>query len=196
VPRQVAPGGQVDRGGRVPGDHVDDGSGGQLADAGSQLQEQGYAGAVAAVDDYRLWRRGYAGVPAVLRAWRRGAGRRGARGPLARAGSGSKCHWPFICQVITSRCGGSQTSTRPQSHSLPSTPRSYHRPPSRGSMMASAISAWPMWYSRGHQVLNEPVKTRNAFSIGTPTVIVPLIAGIVGVLLIAPPVPGRLRAER
>jgi hypothetical protein len=30
----------------------------------------------------------------------------------------------LICQDTTIRCGGSQTSTRPQSHSLPSTPRS------------------------------------------------------------------------
>jgi hypothetical protein len=36
---------------------------------------------------------------------------------LAWAGSGSYCHWPLICQVTTSRCGGSQVSTRPQSHS-------------------------------------------------------------------------------
>jgi len=42
-----------------------------------------------------------------------------------------------------------------------------------------------MWNSRGHQVLNELVKTRNAFSIGTPTVVRPLRAGIVDVSLMA-----------
>src|SRR5207253_9960762 len=104
---------------------------------------------------------------------------------LACTGSGSYCHSPLICQVISSRWGGSHATTRPQSHSLPSTPRSYQRPPSRGSRIASAISAWPMWNSRGHQVLNELVKTRNAFSIGTPTVVRPLRAGLVDVSLMA-----------
>jgi hypothetical protein len=47
--------------------------------------------------------------------------------------------------------------------------------------MASAISAWPMWNSRGHHVLNEVVKTLNAFSMGARTVVAPLIAGIVDV---------------
>ena len=48
---------------------------------------------------------------------------------LACAGSGSYCQVPSICQVTTSRCGGSQASTVPQSHSEPSVPRSYQRPP-------------------------------------------------------------------
>jgi hypothetical protein len=46
------------------------------------------------------------------------------------------------------------------------------------------FSAWPMWNSRGHQVPNELVKTRNAFSMGAPTVVFPLIAGIVDISLI------------
>jgi hypothetical protein len=37
----------------------------------------------------------------------------------------------------TSRECGSQASTRPQSHVLPSSPRSYQRPPMHGSMTAS-----------------------------------------------------------
>ncbi len=48
-----------------------------------------------------------------------------------------------------------------------------------------------MWYSRGHQVSNEPVNTRNALSMGTPTAIVPWIAGTVGVLLMTAPVRSR-----
>jgi hypothetical protein len=36
-------------------------------------------------------------------------------------------------------------------------------------------------------VLNEAVKTRNAFSMGTPTVVAPLMAGIVDVSLMTAP---------
>jgi hypothetical protein len=45
-----------------------------------------------------------------------------------------------------------------------------------------------MWNSRGHQVLNELAKTQNAFSIGTPTVVRPLRAGIVEVSLMTSPI--------
>ena len=37
---------------------------------------------------------------------------------------------------LRAACGGSHASTSPQSHSLPSAPRSYQRPPARGSMIA------------------------------------------------------------
>src|SRR6266487_1153906 len=105
---------------------------------------------------------------------------------LACWGSGSYCHWPLICQVTTSRFGGSQASTRPQSHWLPSVPCSYQRPPSRGSRIAWAMSAWPMWYWGGHQVWIESVKTRNARSTGTLTVTVPWSGGMVGVVIVPP----------
>ena len=110
---------------------------------------------------------------------------------LAWVGSGSYCQWPLICQVTTSRWGGSQASTRPQSHSLPSVPCSYQRPPWRGSRMAVAMSAWPMWYSAGHQLPKVSVKVRNTCSAGASIVSVPVSGGMVGMLVIGPPVRGR-----
>jgi len=41
---------------------VDDSSSGQAGDAGSQLQKQGSADTISAVDDHRRWRRCHAGA--------------------------------------------------------------------------------------------------------------------------------------
>jgi hypothetical protein len=71
---------------------------------------------------------------------------------LARAGSGSCFHCALIIQARVTWVGGSQVSTRPQSHSLPSTPISYQRPPSRGSITDVSMSASPMWCSGGFQL--------------------------------------------
>ena len=87
---------------------------------------------------------------------------------VACAGSGSKPHSGFRCQASSRRWGGSNSVTKPQSHSLPSASRSNQRPPARGSMIASAAIALPMWWlSSGHQVLKPAVKTSNARS-GAP----------------------------
>jgi hypothetical protein len=70
---------------------------------------------------------------------------------LAWAESGSYCHWPLICQVTTSRCGGSQASTRPQSHSLPSVPCSYQAKVDPGCCQTPVVSVrrsrleWEIW---------------------------------------------------
>src|SRR5215469_5199357 len=80
------------------------------------------------------------------------------------------------CELIrhdrTSRRGGSQTRTFPQLHSLPSTPFSYQRPPCRGSITASFISALPMWCDFGHQTSKRVVKTSKARPAGALTRIV------------------------
>jgi hypothetical protein len=44
-----------------------------------------------------------------------------------------------ISQESSSRVGGSHDSTRPQSQVLPSSPRSYQRPPALGSITMSLI---------------------------------------------------------
>ena len=59
-------------------------------------------------------------------------------------GSGSYCHSPFKCHESTTREGGSYASTVPHSHSEPSTPFSYQRPPAFGSITAASRSALPM----------------------------------------------------
>ena len=41
---------------------MDDGSGGQAGDAGSQLQQPGLRDTISAVDDHWLWQRRHAGV--------------------------------------------------------------------------------------------------------------------------------------
>src|SRR5258708_19147090 len=70
-----------------------------------------------------------------------------------------------MSQDSPSRELGSHTSTRPQSHVLPSSPRSYHRPPTRGSMMASTAFALLILYTaNGHQVPICSVKTCHATS--------------------------------
>lgn len=48
------------------------------------------------------------------------------------------------------------------SHSEPSTPTSYQRPPAFGSITKSFMSVAPMWYSAGHQVISLAVNTSNA----------------------------------
>src|SRR3954464_10092631 len=72
---------------------------------------------------------------------------------------------------MTSRRGGSQACTKPVEVSLPSSWRVYQRPPSRGSMMTSAIGASPMWWRLGHHEVMPAVKTSKAFSgvAGTTT---------------------------
>ena len=42
------------------------------------------------------------------------------------------------------------------------------------------MSAWPMWYSAGHQLPKASVKVRKARSTGTSMVIVPVSGGMVG----------------
>src|SRR5262249_23944921 len=69
----------------------------------------------------------------------------------------------------TTRVGGEYSSTRPQSHSEPSVPRSYQRPPLCGSRIAVNGSTLPMWWERGHHVSNFSVKTLNACAIGALT---------------------------
>src|SRR5262249_2681625 len=54
--------------------------------------------------------------------------------------SRSYCQFPLICQASTTRVGGSQVSTRPHSHSEPSSLRSYQRPPACGSTMTSCCA--------------------------------------------------------
>jgi hypothetical protein len=41
------------------------------------------------------------------------------------------------------------------------------------------MSAWPMWYSAGHQLPKASVKTPKAWSMGTSTVMVPVSGGMV-----------------
>jgi hypothetical protein len=67
-----------------------------------------------------------------------------------------------ICQASTSRWGGSQTSTLPTSHSLPSSQTPYHRPPAPGSSTDFASGDLPMWCSRGHQRSIPAVNTSKA----------------------------------
>ena len=98
-------------------------------------------------------------TPAWPRRPRRGPRSRGARGsrglPSSSAlkvtstwspspGRGRSVHSGVSCQASRMRFGRSISSTWPQSHSLPSSARSYQRPPSRGSRNTSAASASAM----------------------------------------------------
>src|SRR6202040_912919 len=75
-----------------------------------------------------------------------------------------------MSQGSPSRELGSHTSTRPQSHVLPSSPRSYQRPPTRGSMTASTALALPILYNaNGHHVPICSVNTCHATSGGACT---------------------------
>src|SRR6266498_3392371 len=66
---------------------------------------------------------------------------------------GSYCQSALISHESKSRECGSHESTRPQSQVLPSSPRSYQRPPTRGSITASTAFALPiLWVASGHQV--------------------------------------------
>src|SRR5262245_42533869 len=87
--------------------------------------------------------------------------------------SASYCQSALMSQESTRRDGASQTSTLPQSHVLPSSPRSYHRPPAFGSITASTEFALPILYIvRGHHAPICSVKTRHATFCGARTVIV------------------------
>src|SRR5919108_370534 len=88
---------------------------------------------------------------------------------LVFVGSVSICHRGLMSQLITTRVGRSYASTRPQLHSLPSTPRSYTRPPTRGSNTRSAIGTARRLYSGGNHVPMPSVKTVNASSSGAST---------------------------
>src|SRR5215207_2456085 len=82
---------------------------------------------------------------------------------------GSCCQLPLISQDSTKRIC-SQESARPQSHVLPSSPRSYQHPPTRGSITASIALALPiLWVPSGHQVLIFSVNTRHATDGGACT---------------------------
>src|SRR5215207_10256205 len=75
---------------------------------------------------------------------------------------GSCCQLPLISQDSTKRIC-SQESARPQSHVLPSSPRSYQRPPTRGSITASTAFALPiLWVASGHQLPIPSVNTCHA----------------------------------
>src|SRR3954470_11131261 len=83
---------------------------------------------------------------------------------------GSYCQSAAMSQDSTSRECGSQDNTLPQSQVLPSSPRSYQRPPTRGSITASTALALPILYSpSGHHVPIFSVKTRHATSGGACT---------------------------
>ena len=69
-----------------------------------------------------------------------------------------------MSQLNTTRSGGSYASTRAHVHSLPSTPLSEIRPPTRGSNTVSLSSASRRWCSGGHHVPISAVKTVNARS--------------------------------
>src|SRR5687768_1857039 len=85
--------------------------------------------------------------------------------------SGSYCQSALTSHESTRRDGGSHDSTRPQSQVLPSSPRSYQRPPTRGSITASTALAVPiLWVASGHQVPISSVKTRHATAGGALTI--------------------------
>src|ERR1700730_436908 len=74
--------------------------------------------------------------------------------------SGSYCQSAVMSQDSTSRNGGSQERTLPHWHVLPSSPRSYQRPPTCGSMIASTALALPILSTAsGHHVPILSVKT-------------------------------------
>ena len=87
--------------------------------------------------------------PARPSAWLRAARCRkltSIAGKLGRSQSksGSNCQLAPICQSSTTFRGGCQAATLPHWHSLPSSPRSNHRPPVCGSTTTWAISELPM----------------------------------------------------
>src|SRR4030095_15872418 len=83
----------------------------------------------------------------------------------------SCCQSGVISHESTIRECGSHERTRPQSHVLPSSPRSYQRPPTCGSITASTRFALPiLWVASGHQVPIFSVKTRQATSGGALTI--------------------------
>src|SRR5262249_20227081 len=76
---------------------------------------------------------------------------------------GSCCQSALISQESTSREGGSHESTRPQSQVLPSSPHSYQRPPTRGSITAFTAVTFPiLCVASGHHVPIFSVNTRHA----------------------------------
>src|SRR5262245_3314313 len=74
-----------------------------------------------------------------------------------------------MSQLSSTRLGGSYARTRAQRQTLPSTPRSYRLPPTRGSNTVSAISTPSMLWSGGLKLPKSSVKTLNARSIGAST---------------------------
>src|SRR5882672_9867085 len=83
---------------------------------------------------------------------------------------GSYCQSAVMSQERTRREVGSHESTLPQSHVLPSSPRSYHRPPTRGSITASTAVALPILKTAsGHHVAIPSVNTRHATACGALT---------------------------
>jgi len=74
----------------------------------------------------------------------------------------SGCQALLMSQLMTKRCGGSHTSTLPTSVCDPSSPSSYQRPPSRGSITAIFSGDLPMVALRGHQRPSPDVNTSNA----------------------------------
>src|SRR4249920_3062399 len=75
----------------------------------------------------------------------------------------SGCQALLTSQLMTKRCGGSHTSTLPTSVCDPSSPSSYQRPPSRGSITAIFSGALPIDALRGHQRPSPEVNTSNAW---------------------------------
>src|SRR4029453_14494481 len=76
-----------------------------------------------------------------------------------------------ISQESTNRVCGSQDRTRPQSQVLPSSPRSYQRPPTRGSITASTAFTLPiLWVASGHHAPIFSVNTRHATAGGAFTI--------------------------
>ena len=69
----------------------------------------------------------------------------------------------LMSQLMTKRCGGSQTSTLPTSVCDPSSPSSYQRPPRRGSITAIFSGELPIDALRGHQRPSPDVNTSNAW---------------------------------
>src|SRR5262245_10535961 len=83
---------------------------------------------------------------------------------------GSGCQSALMSQESTRREGGSHESTRPQSQVPPSSPRSYQRPPTRGSITASTAFALPiLWVVSGHHVPILSVNTCQATCGGALT---------------------------
>src|SRR5262249_6708623 len=83
---------------------------------------------------------------------------------------GSCCQSALNSQESTNREWGSHRSTRPQSQVLPSSSRSYQRPPTCGSITASTALAFPiLWVANGHQVPILSVNIRQATAGGAFT---------------------------
>src|SRR4029453_13402844 len=83
---------------------------------------------------------------------------------------GSYCQSALISHDSISREGGSHASTRPQSQVLPSSPRSYQRPPTRGSITRPTPFPLPiLWVASGPQVPIFSVNPPHATIGGTLT---------------------------